>query len=431
MADLKVLIVGCGVAGPALAIWLARVGADVTVVDRAPDLRATGQQIDVRGPAVPLMDKMGIRDEVLAVVTKEPGMQLVDARGKTMAFFPADPASSTKQGYSSEYEIMRGDLVRVLCDATKGQKGVRYLFDTSIESFTQDDVEDPHGKVHVCFADGRREDYDLVVGADGSKSKVRRLMLGPAAPDAVVPQNVHFAFFSIPPRPGDSDRWTICLRPERVALMSRRDRPDVFRAYLLIGGEQPTLDAAYKSSDRTQLRKAWAELFRGRGWEADRFVHELVHSREAGDLYAGPVEFVKLPEGGWSQGRVTLLGDAACAATLNGRGTTVALVAAYVLAGEIATLLAKGETTGRAVQQGAVNYERTMRPLAKIGQHTPTKHFGDLIPRTEWQIRFLHFVAWLVAFFRLDKLGLLAADTLDQWALPEYPSLEVGSKKER
>ncbi|KLU81129.1 oxidoreductase, partial [Magnaporthiopsis poae ATCC 64411] len=265
MADLKVLIVGCGVAGSAQAVWFARLGADVTVIERRPDLTGGGQQIDFRGPAIPLMDKMGIRDEIKAVITKEPGMQIVDTRGKTVAFFPTNQDGSSAQSFSSDYEIMRGDLVRVMCEANKGQERVRYLFDTTIESFTQDDVEDPNGKVHVCFADGRREDYDLVIGADGSGSKVRRLMLGPGVPDAVESQDFHFAFFSIASRPDDSYRWTICLRPGRAVLVSRRDRPDLLRAYFMIDGDHPTLNAAYKSGDREQLKQAWVELFRGRG----------------------------------------------------------------------------------------------------------------------------------------------------------------------
>ncbi|KLU81128.1 hypothetical protein MAPG_00223, partial [Magnaporthiopsis poae ATCC 64411] len=115
----------------------------------------------------------------------------------------------------------------------------------------------------------------------------------------------------------------------------------------------------------------------------------------------------------------------------NGMGTTSALVAPYILAGEIATLLAKGETPAGAVLQGNANYEKTMRPLAKIVQSRTTKDVGNRLPRTEWQVRLVHFFIWVVAFFRLDKLGLVSADMLDKWKLPEYPSLEALSKKER
>ncbi|KAK8012174.1 hypothetical protein PG989_000434 [Apiospora arundinis] len=424
MAKMKVLISGCGVGGPALALWLARIGADITVVERAPHLRATGQQIDIRGQGIPLLAKMGIQEEVKEVVTKEPGAQLINTYGKTMAFFPADPQSDTKQGLSSEYEIMRGDLIHILQGATKNHKAVRYLFGKSIDSFTQDDIADPNGKVHVLFSDGQTEDYDLLVGADGARSRIRRLMLGLSNPDALESQNAHFAFFSIPARPGDSNRWTICFLPERAVLSSRKDHPDYLRAYMIIHGKYPSLDAAYESNDKAQLKKAWSDLFAGRGWEADRFLHELEHSRVAEDLYAGPINFVKLPEGGWNKGRVTLLGDAACSSTLNGKGTTVALAGAYVLAGEIATLLDAGETLHRTIVQGTANYEKTLRPLVKIAQTTSKGGFGSNLPQTWWQIYLLWFVAWLAALFRLDKWGWLTSDNLDQWQLPEYRVLD-------
>ncbi|KAK6854859.1 hypothetical protein PG995_009047 [Apiospora arundinis] len=414
MAPMRVLISGCGVGGPSLAIWLARLEADVTVVERCPDLRVTGQQIDIRGQAVDLLDSMGIKEALKSVVTKEPGAQLVNQQGQTVAFFPTEPASSSKQGLSSEYEIMRGDLVRTLYNATKETKNVRYWFNKSIESFTQDDEADPAGKVHVHFSDGHQEDFDLVVGADGVYSKTRKIMMGPKFPDSLASEHTHFAFFSIPSRPNDSDRWTICLLPKRAVLMSRRDHPDFLRAYMMIYGDQPSLDVAYATRNKATIKEAWAALFRSRGWEADRFCDGLLNCPEADDLYAGPVNFVKLPEGGWSQGRVTLLGDAACSSTLNGKGTMLAMVAGYVLAGEI---------IHEAIRLGTVNYEKTLRPLAEIAQKTNENGLGASLPETSCGIRLLHLGAWVASHLRLDKLGYLSVDGLEKWKLPEYPSL--------
>src|ERR1700760_3856821 len=109
MAPLKVLIIGGGVAGPALAHWLSRIEADVTLIERSSDIRASGQQIDLRAQGVPLMGKMGIEAAVRAVTVHESGTQLIDINGKTKAFFPAAEAGSAKQSFTSEFEIMRGD----------------------------------------------------------------------------------------------------------------------------------------------------------------------------------------------------------------------------------------------------------------------------------------------------------------------------------
>ncbi|KAJ1323876.1 salicylate hydroxylase [Microdochium nivale] len=424
MAQMKALISGCGIAGLSLAYWLARMGADVTIIELTPDLRSTGQQIDLRGPAIPLMDKMGVKGAMKAAVAKEPGTQIVNRRGRTVAYFPTGPDVNSKQGLSSEYEIMRGNLVKVLYDHIDKEENVRFLFNKTIARYTQDDKASSTGKVRVRFSDGQEDDFDLVVGADGVYSQTRKLMMGPTFSDSLVSERSHFAFFSIPSKPHDSNRWTVCFLPERAVLMSRQDDPDFLRAYMMVYGDQPSLEAAYETRDKTALRKAWASLLRGRGWESDRFCDGLLHSPESEDLYGGLVNFVKLPERGWSDGRVTLVGDAACASTLNGMGTTLAMVAGYVLAGEIAALLAKGETVHKAVIQGAANYETKLRPLAAIAQESHKDGMGAVLPQTTWGILLWHLAAWVASVLRLDKLGLLTFDNLHKWELPHYPDLD-------
>ncbi|KAH8844563.1 hypothetical protein MCOR27_007266 [Pyricularia oryzae] len=424
MSQMKVLINGCGVGGPSLAYWLAKIGAQVTVTERTADLRATGQQLDIRGQAIPLLDKMGIKEAVRSVLVKEPGMQIVNEKNKTMAFFPV---SSDSKAFSSEYEIMRGDLVNILYNATKDDKNVRYEFDNSIESFTQDDIADPAGKVHVTFANGRREDFDMVVGADGVYSQTRKIMMGPKFPESLVSQKTHFAYYSIPPKPDDTRRCTFCLFPNKKCLIMRKDREEVTRALAMVHGDYPALTEAYRTGDKAALQSAWAEVLRGLGWQAERFRDALLHSREAADLYAGAVNFVKLPPGGWSQGRVTLLGDAAYASTLNGKGTTAAMAAGYVLAGEVAALLAKGEPVGRAVLEGVANYETTFRPLAEAAQDTGNADLGAPLPQSSWGVSMVQWAARAAAALRLHtfSLGFVTGDVLDKYTMPTYPALEA------
>jgi 2-polyprenyl-6-methoxyphenol hydroxylase-like FAD-dependent oxidoreductase len=177
MAPLKALIIGGGVAGPALAHWLSRIGANITLIERSPHIRASGQQVDLRAQGVPMMKKMGIEAAVRAATVHETGTQLIDLNGRTKAFFPAAQDGTGNQSFTSEYEIMRGDLVRILYGLTEQRPNVQHLFNTTIDSFTQDEESDPNGKVHVSFQDGRTEDFDLIVGTDGSGSKTRRMML--------------------------------------------------------------------------------------------------------------------------------------------------------------------------------------------------------------------------------------------------------------
>ncbi|KAL2672150.1 hypothetical protein Neosp_012848 [[Neocosmospora] mangrovei] len=427
MESLRVLIVGGGIAGPALAHWLSRAGANITLIERSPSIRAYGQQLDLRVQGVPMMKRMGIENAVRAVTVHESGTQLIDLKGQTKAFFPAAPSGTGKQSFTSEYEIMRGDFVRIIYGLTEKRENVKHLFSTTIDSFTQDPEDNPTGKVHVKFHDGHNEAFDLVVAADGTGSRTRKLMLGPDAPDPRHRLGGNIGFFSIPSKPGDSDRMTFCHLPgasvSRI-IGTRKDCPELTRVYMQMRGNDPGLDAAHKSGNLAELKKAWSDLYRGGGWECDRFMKALRDAPEADDLYSTPLEEVRLPEESWSKGRVVLLGDAAHSQTANGFGCTFALVGAYVLAGEIATLYRKDMLSPTAaVVQGAKNYEKRYRPIAtsKYGGNQRIKAL--ISPRTSFGIWCLHSFARVVSHFQFDQGAGLDAKT-SAWKLPDYPELE-------
>jgi 2-polyprenyl-6-methoxyphenol hydroxylase-like FAD-dependent oxidoreductase len=430
MPPLKALIVGGGIAGPALAHWLSRIGAHVTLIERSPQMRASGQQLDLRSQGVPMMKKMGIENAVRAARVKEPGMQLIDLHGRTKAYFPAAEGGAARQSITSDYEIMRADLVRILYALTENHTNVQHVYDTTVKSFTQDDENDPDGKVHVCFHNGQEEDYDLVVGADGTGSKTRRIMLGPDAPDPRQRRGGYIGYFSMLSQPQDSYRGTMCQLPgPRMgrAIMTRKDCAELTRIYMMTNGDDECVDEALKSGDLSQLKKALADLFEDGVWECRRFMEALRHAPEADDLYCTPFEEVRLPEGSWSKGRVVLIGDAAHSATANGFGTTYGLVGAYVLAGEIATLYEKDRSSPTAaILQGAKNYENIWRPIATAG-HGGSQLFDSLAsPRSQIGIRVLHTLAALAAYFRLDqKIDFEGASA--KWQLPDYPALEKGN----
>ncbi|EXJ94820.1 hypothetical protein A1O1_03218 [Capronia coronata CBS 617.96] len=426
MLALKVLVVGGGVAGPALAHWLSRIGANVTLTERSPQMRASGQQVDLRGQGVAMMKKMGIEAAVRAVSIHEPGTQLIDVNGRTKAFFPAAMGSTGKQSITSEYEIMRGDLVRILYGLTENRPNVRHLFNTTIERFTQDDENDPNGKVHVSFRDGRQEDFDLVVGADGTGSKTRAMMLSPDDPDPRRLRGGYIGYFSIPSQPGDSDRFTFCHLPGgRVARVigTRKDVPDLTRVYMQMRGKDAVVDAASKAGDLAQLKNALADLYQDGGWECERFTNALRHAPEADDLYFTPFVEVQLPPGSWSKGRVVLIGDAAHSSTADGYGCTWGLVGPYILAGEIATLLKQKSSPTAAVVPGAKNYEERFRPVATATHGGSQVAESLFFPTSSVGIWMLHTVARMAAYWQLDQMGGLSEKT-SKWQLPEYPELE-------
>lgn len=426
MAPTKVLIVGGGVAGPSLAYWLSRIPSmDSTLIERSPSIRASGQQVDVRAQGITMLKKLGIEPAIREKCVKETGTQLIDTNGRVQAYFPVS-VSGGKQSFTSEYEIMRGDIVKILYGLTEGCENVRHSFGTSIADFTQDEESDPHGKVHVTFQDGHREDFDIVVAADGTGSRTRRIMLGPSAPDPRRPMGGHIGYFSVPSRNGDWDRATACHLPgPRIprVIMTRKDCPELTRVYMLFRGNDAALDAAYKSGDLADLKEALADIYQDGGWQCERFVDALRHAPEAEDLYCTPFEEVNLPQGSWSKGRVILIGDAAHSQTANGWGNSWALIGSYILAGEIATAYKKDEDLSTtAIVQAANNYEKAFRPIA-MKFHGSGQWFMSLaFPRSRIGIWVLHLVAWFFAYFRLDQ-GMGEDDETAKWRLPEYPAL--------
>ncbi|WP_063003710.1 FAD-dependent monooxygenase [Nocardia salmonicida] len=345
----RVLVAGASIAGPALAHWLSRWGAEVTVVERAPALRPGGQAVDARGVAKEVIRRMGLDASVRAARTETAGAYTVDADGNVLETFRADDHGG--DGYIAEIEILRGDLAQVLYDDTRDS--VEYIFGDHITELTQD-----AGGADVAFAGGDRRRFDLVVGADGLHSALRAMVFGPH--ERFVRHLGHMlAFYSVPNEFG-LDRWLIDFQ-ESGRSAGLRPIQDATRAMAMFSFPSRDFDVDYRdvAAQKRLLRERMADL----GWLTPNI---LAHLDDTPDFYLDEVAQVVMDR--WSSGRVALLGDAAFSSSpLSGAGTGLALVGAYVLAGELAAV-------GWEPEAGFAAYEKRMRSFVEANQEIGRLH---------------------------------------------------------
>ncbi|MES4900838.1 MULTISPECIES: FAD-dependent monooxygenase [unclassified Streptomyces] len=340
MVKTKVLISGASVAGPALAHLLHRDGYEVTVVERAPALRDSGYAVDFRGAAFDALEELGILDEVRAHDTRMRGTGLVDETGAEVGQLPAE-------AFAGELEVPKRELTRILHEITA--KDVEYVFDDSITALTEHE-----SGVAVEFERAAAREFDLVFGADGVYSKVRRLAFGPHG-EVVRHLGMSGVGFTTDNYLG-LDRSGLLQQAgdTTIYLFSSGDR-DRLTVSLSFATDSPALDRRGRDEQERAVRAAFA----GRGWEAPRLLEAMAGAE---DFYFASTCQVHLDR--WSRGRVALLGDAGyCAAPTSGMGTSQALVGAHALARQLARVGGGGDYAAAFAA-----YEAELRPYVAENQ---------------------------------------------------------------
>lgn len=354
MKNKSILISGASIAGPALAFWLRRYGFEPTVVERAPALRPGGYAVDFRGASMRALERMGLLEEVRRRQTRIGAITIVDRDNRKVASMP--------DGFTSgELEILRGDLAKVFHQATRAT--TEYIFGDSIEA-----LEQGESGVEVWFESGNRRRFDLVVGADGLHSRVRSVAFGDESA-FVHYLGYHVSIFTIPNY--------LNLHHSGVYYGTLGKKVGIFS-----GGDSREAKASFFFATKplgrreTEQQKAiLREHFEREGWESPRLM-ELM--KTAPDFYFDSVSQVKMDR--WSAGRAILVGDAAwCASPLSGMGTGMAVVGAYVLAGELA------EADGDYAVAFA-SYERLMREFVRRCQGIADGGTDWFVPRTRFRL---------------------------------------------
>ncbi|MFD0698841.1 FAD-dependent monooxygenase [Paenibacillus sp. GCM10027628] len=357
----RILISGASIAGPALAYWLHRYGFEVTIVERSPALRRGGYGVDIRGAAISVLERMGILDQVRAADTHITGVYFVDRIGKIEGRV-SEAGMGNQQGL--DIEIMRDDLNTILYNLTKDT--VNYIWGDSITA-----IHETEAGVEVQFVHGTPQTFDLVIGADGLHSNVRNLIFGDED-QFKRSLGCYISIFSTDNYLNlDHSQQFYTIPGKTVGMYSARDNTEakgmfIFKSKSLI----------YDRHQPETQKKLVADVFGSQtGWETQRLLHAM---KEANDFYFDEICQIHMPT--WSRGRVALVGDAAYGPSpLSGQGTSLALIGAYVLAGELKA--AQGQyTTALAA------YEQEMRTFVEKNQKVGLYAAESMIESSNFKI---------------------------------------------
>ena len=393
---MRVLISGAGIAGPTLAYWLSHYGFEATIVEKAPRLRVGGYVIDFWGAGFDIADRMGILPELLQLGYEVQEVREVNRSGKKVASFPAKAFFRATEGRYTT--VSRAALAATIFGKIDGK--VEAIFGDSVRRIEQNDQT-----VRVTFEHGTEREFDLVIGADGLHSVVRKLVFG-SQDQFETYLGYKVAEFEVEGyRPRDELVYLLHTEVhQQVARFTMRGDRTMF-LFTFADDNAGIGDAL---AQKSLLRKRFANS----GWECPQILQALDTTHE---LYFDRVSQIRMDArpGLWTQGRVTLLGDAAsCVSLLAGQGSALAMVAAYILAGEL-------HRCNGDYAQAFARYQQLFAPFVQQKQTAALRFAGFFAPKSKTslfirnQVMNLFRIPWVADF-------AVSAGITDKLALPQY-----------
>jgi 2-polyprenyl-6-methoxyphenol hydroxylase-like FAD-dependent oxidoreductase len=395
MSNKTVLISGAGISGPALAFWLKAAGFEPTLIERNPQLRTDGYVIDFWGPGYDIAERMGLTGELNRIGYHMREMRIVGDQGERVSGFGINVLNELTGGRF--VTLRRSDLSRLLVEKIKDQAEV--IFGDEIVG-----LKEHTDGVRVNFKHSRERHFDLVIGADGLHSRVRRLVFGAQIQFEKYLGYLIAAFEVRGYRPRDEDVYvTYNISGRMLGRVALRDDRTLFLFIFAVDPEKLPV-VLNQPAQKAILR----EKFGDGKWECERILAELDHSE---DLYFDRVSQIKMET--WSRGRVALVGDAAfCVSLMAGQGSALGMTAAYVLAGELA------KPAGR-YDVAFASYEALLWDYIGSKQKGAQRFSAAFAPKSRWGVLFRNQVVRACAIPGVARIAF-GRNIVDTLRLPAY-----------
>ncbi len=361
MNNKNILISGAGIAGTTLAFWLKKFGFNPTIVEVSPKLREGGYAIDFMGAGFDVAEKM----EII------PALEKADIDISKVAFVDKNDKEKGSMNYRKIKELMnnraftflRSDLAKVIYESL--DNNVEIIFGDSIEKVEQD-----QDNVIVTFRSGKNRSFDLLVGADGLHSNVRNLIFGSEAQFERY-YGYYTSSFTLENYPAKGRAFSMFNVPGKQAAVYSYSANSTAAFFVFTSPEK----LKYNHHDIEKQKQILKDEFMGIGWRCPEILAKIDSSS---DFYFDTISQVKMDN--WSRGRTTLVGDACdCPSLLSGKGSTLAMVGAYILAGELK--LANGN-----YETGFKNYEDIFKPFISKKQKSAQGFAKSFIPKSNFGI---------------------------------------------